>query len=82
MRVTDEAIDKIKQMIAAGELRPGDRLPREPDLAAPWATVHIAGVERWIQEAVSLGSDGIPAEPRTASARSGRALSRSIPVDY
>ncbi|MDX6295412.1 MAG: GntR family transcriptional regulator, transcriptional repressor for pyruvate dehydrogenase complex [Kribbellaceae bacterium] len=35
MRVTDEAIDKIKQMIVAGELRPGDRLPREPDLAAP-----------------------------------------------
>lgn len=34
MRVTDEAIDRIKQMIVAGELRPGDRLPREPDLAA------------------------------------------------
>ncbi len=33
MAVTDEAIDKIKQMIVAGELRPGDRLPREPDLA-------------------------------------------------
>ncbi|MEV6367922.1 FadR family transcriptional regulator [Micromonospora musae] len=33
MAVTDEAIDKIKQMIIAGELRPGDRLPREPDLA-------------------------------------------------
>jgi DNA-binding FadR family transcriptional regulator len=34
MRVTDEAIDRIKQMIVAGELRPGDRLPREADLAA------------------------------------------------
>lgn len=34
MRVTDEAIDRIKQMILDGELRPGDRLPREPDLAA------------------------------------------------
>jgi GntR family transcriptional repressor for pyruvate dehydrogenase complex len=34
MRVTDEAIDKIKQMIIAGELLPGDRLPRESDLAA------------------------------------------------
>ena len=34
MRVTDEAIDRIKQMIVTGELRPGDRLPREPDLAA------------------------------------------------
>ncbi|WP_262286362.1 FadR/GntR family transcriptional regulator [Micromonospora sp. MA102] len=33
MAVTDEAIGKIKQMIVAGELRPGDRLPREPDLA-------------------------------------------------
>jgi DNA-binding FadR family transcriptional regulator len=34
MRVTDEAIGRIKQMIVAGELQPGDRLPREPDLAA------------------------------------------------
>jgi DNA-binding FadR family transcriptional regulator len=34
MAVTDEAIDRIKQMIVAGELRPGDRLPREADLAA------------------------------------------------
>ncbi|MEJ3749989.1 FadR/GntR family transcriptional regulator [Actinomycetes bacterium KLBMP 9797] len=33
MAVTDEAIEKIKGMIVAGELRPGDRLPREPDLA-------------------------------------------------
>jgi DNA-binding FadR family transcriptional regulator len=31
--VTDEAIDKIKGMIVAGELRPGDRLPKEADLA-------------------------------------------------
>jgi GntR family transcriptional repressor for pyruvate dehydrogenase complex len=31
--VTDEAIEKIKAMIVAGELRPGDRLPREADLA-------------------------------------------------
>ncbi|GAA4661370.1 FadR/GntR family transcriptional regulator [Kineococcus glutinatus] len=33
MAVTDEAITKIKEMIVRGELRPGDRLPREPDLA-------------------------------------------------
>ncbi len=33
MALTDEAIDKIKGMIVAGELRPGDRLPREADLA-------------------------------------------------
>ncbi|GAA2648195.1 FadR/GntR family transcriptional regulator [Paractinoplanes durhamensis] len=33
MAVTDEAIEKIKAMIVAGELRPGDRLPREADLA-------------------------------------------------
>jgi DNA-binding FadR family transcriptional regulator len=33
MAVTDDAIEAIKQMIVAGELRPGDRLPREPDLA-------------------------------------------------
>jgi GntR family transcriptional repressor for pyruvate dehydrogenase complex len=32
--VTDEAIEKIKAMIASGELRAGDRLPREVDLAA------------------------------------------------
>ncbi len=33
MAVTDEAIDKIKGMIVSGELRPGDRLPKEADLA-------------------------------------------------
>jgi GntR family transcriptional regulator, transcriptional repressor for pyruvate dehydrogenase complex len=31
--VTDDAIAKIKEMIVSGELQPGDRLPREPDLA-------------------------------------------------
>ncbi|MFC1227238.1 FCD domain-containing protein [Streptomyces sp. Sce081] len=31
--VTDEAIEKIKAMIVAGELRPGERLPKEADLA-------------------------------------------------
>lgn len=31
--VTDAAIDKIKQMILTGELTPGDRLPKESDLA-------------------------------------------------
>lgn len=33
MSVTDDAIEMIKQMIVDGELRPGDRLPREADLA-------------------------------------------------
>lgn len=33
MSVTDDAIEAIKAMITEGELRPGDRLPREPDLA-------------------------------------------------
>lgn len=33
MSLTDDAINKIKQMIVSGELRPGDRLPREADLA-------------------------------------------------
>jgi GntR family transcriptional regulator, transcriptional repressor for pyruvate dehydrogenase complex len=33
MAVTDSAIDKIKDMIMSGELRPGDRLPKEADLA-------------------------------------------------
>jgi len=32
--VTDEAIDKIKDMIVTGALKPGDRLPKEADLAA------------------------------------------------
>jgi GntR family transcriptional regulator, transcriptional repressor for pyruvate dehydrogenase complex len=31
--VTDSAIDTIKDMIMSGELRPGDRLPKEADLA-------------------------------------------------
>jgi len=31
--LTDEAIEKIKAMILAGELAPGSRLPREEDLA-------------------------------------------------
>jgi GntR family transcriptional repressor for pyruvate dehydrogenase complex len=33
MALTDEAIDKIKGMITSGELGPGDRLPKESDLA-------------------------------------------------
>jgi GntR family transcriptional repressor for pyruvate dehydrogenase complex len=31
--VTDEAIGRIKEMIVSGELAPGDRLPKEADLA-------------------------------------------------
>ncbi|WP_149180628.1 FCD domain-containing protein [Streptomyces sp. TRM49041] len=34
MAVTDEAIEKIKEMIVSGKLRPGDRLPKESELAA------------------------------------------------
>ena len=33
MAVTDEAIGRIKEMIVSGVLRPGDRLPKEADLA-------------------------------------------------
>jgi GntR family transcriptional regulator, transcriptional repressor for pyruvate dehydrogenase complex len=33
MSRTDDAIASIKLMIVSGELRPGDRLPRKPDLA-------------------------------------------------
>ncbi|ASO19878.1 GntR family transcriptional repressor for pyruvate dehydrogenase complex [Actinoalloteichus hoggarensis] len=33
MSLTDTAITKIRGMIVSGELRPGDRLPREADLA-------------------------------------------------
>jgi GntR family transcriptional repressor for pyruvate dehydrogenase complex len=32
--LTDEAIEKIKQMIISGKVRPGEKLPREADLAA------------------------------------------------
>ena len=32
--LTDEAITKIKEMITSGRLRPGEKLPREADLAA------------------------------------------------
>jgi GntR family transcriptional repressor for pyruvate dehydrogenase complex len=34
LALTDEAIDKIKQMILSGRVRPGEKLPREADLAA------------------------------------------------
>lgn len=34
MALTDEAIEKIREMITTGELRPGDRLPSEADLGA------------------------------------------------
>ncbi|WP_093801629.1 FadR/GntR family transcriptional regulator [Streptomyces sp. Wb2n-11] len=34
MAVTDEAIVKIKEMIVSGALGPGDRLPKESELAA------------------------------------------------
>ena len=33
MALTDEAILRIKEMIVGGQLKPGDRLPREADLA-------------------------------------------------
>ncbi len=33
MAVTDEAIEKLRDMIVSGRLKPGDRLPREADLA-------------------------------------------------
>ncbi|HUZ20363.1 MAG TPA: FadR/GntR family transcriptional regulator [Acidimicrobiales bacterium] len=33
MAVTDEAIEKIKEMIVSGVLQPGDRLPKEDELA-------------------------------------------------
>jgi DNA-binding FadR family transcriptional regulator len=32
--VTDKAVDKIKEMITSGDLRPGDRLPPEAELSA------------------------------------------------
>lgn len=34
MALTDEAIEKIKAMITSGRVRPGEKLPREADLAA------------------------------------------------
>jgi DNA-binding FadR family transcriptional regulator len=32
-RVTDDAIERIREFVASGEWGPGDRLPRETDLA-------------------------------------------------
>jgi DNA-binding FadR family transcriptional regulator len=32
--LTDEAIEKISQMIVTGRVRPGEKLPSETDLAA------------------------------------------------
>ncbi|BEP14051.1 FadR/GntR family transcriptional regulator [Acidothermaceae bacterium B102] len=34
MSLTDDAVERIKAMIISGELRPGERLPREQELAA------------------------------------------------
>jgi GntR family transcriptional repressor for pyruvate dehydrogenase complex len=45
--VTDEAIVKIKEMIVSGTLRPGDRLPKEADLAA-----HLGLSRNSLREAV------------------------------
>jgi len=48
MALTDEAITKIKDMIVSGELRPGDRLPKEPELA-----VRLGLSRNSLREAVS-----------------------------
>ncbi|WP_427889714.1 FadR/GntR family transcriptional regulator [Kribbella sp. GL6] len=51
---------------------------REPEVARAWATVHIAGVERWLNEMVSPEPDEAPAVPRRASAASAPPPIRSI----
>jgi GntR family transcriptional repressor for pyruvate dehydrogenase complex len=33
MAVTDDAVNKIRELIIAGDLQPGDRLPQESALA-------------------------------------------------
>ncbi|MGW6280699.1 FadR/GntR family transcriptional regulator [Kribbella sp. NPDC055071] len=55
---------------------------REPEVARAWATVHIAGVERWIQEAVTLDEELAPEELPTASGPSVRRLRRATPAEY
>ncbi|GAA1588681.1 FadR/GntR family transcriptional regulator [Kribbella karoonensis] len=51
---------------------------REPEVARAWATVHIAGVERWLNEMVSPEPAAAPAVLRTASAASPRPTIRPI----
>ncbi|GAA3109184.1 DNA-binding FadR family transcriptional regulator [Kribbella aluminosa] len=51
---------------------------REPEVARAWATVHVAGVERWLNEMVGPEPDGAPAVLRTASAASPRPPNHSI----
>jgi GntR family transcriptional regulator, transcriptional repressor for pyruvate dehydrogenase complex len=55
---------------------------REPDVARAWATVHIAGVERWLNEMVNPAVDEVPAGQRPASAASPRPLNRSTRVGH
>src|SRR4051794_32710686 len=51
MAVTDEAITKIKDMIVSGELRPGDRLPKEKELSE-----RLGLVPKSLREAIKVVS--------------------------
>ncbi len=62
--------DAVKRTLAEHRAILASIAAREPEVARSWATVHIAGVERWIQEAVSLEPAAAPAEPQKASAES------------
>jgi DNA-binding FadR family transcriptional regulator len=55
---------------------------RQSEVARSWATVHIAGVERWLQEAVNLDEESVPAELRKASGGRVRRLRGATPVEY
>ena len=50
MALTDEAIEKIKQMIISGRVRPGEKLPREADLPTARARVWRGMTEPRAQE--------------------------------
>ena len=85
MAVTDEAIEKIKGMIVSGALRPGDRLPKESELAARTRAVPqlaAGGGARPVADPHSRRAPGrrhLRHQPRPPTAAGGAELRRGLP---